>query len=493
MRLAAPHQTFSECDGTVHRSGPKQLLAACGELHQFLGEQEVRGPRAEHGDDLVEAVLQTFRLPIMDMGAHWTEWNRLRGRVPAWHPVGVVVEADGPVVRRHYGTHGTVEHAPLPPGTALAALVRRQQEAFAERGEPVEWKVYGHDSPELGAALTEAGFTGGWERSVLIAEALPPAEREAPPAQVAERAGEPPRRGVHNLYGVRDQAERAWTVAAGSPGPHAMSYAEMIADGASNEGDVFIEVLLGDDGLVTAVAWAHGDEQPYTVVGGLTSDDEEFVRACTDHWRRLNWLRCPLLAEADGPLRARLLELGFIEATTVRSYHWSPPGIPESSRPAQFLDWLHDDGPLWDRFYADFDFKPSTTYRPAITEPSPSAVWNLHSHHRIVTDLNAELDAIVQRGLLAATEAGEFVYWLDWQHDGYRYDPRRTGIPERPPRPGKGTYPDGDYYLHVTHDLRLGTFGHPWEQTLTVWGPSLLSAIEGELTELLGEPARRRD
>ncbi|MFB7608823.1 DUF2716 domain-containing protein [Streptomyces gardneri] len=32
-------------------------------------------------------------------------------------------------------------------------------------------------------------------------------------------------------------------------------------------------------------------------------------------------------------------------------------------------------------------------------------------------------------------------------------------------------HPHGDYYLHLTDDLRLGTFGHPWEETLTVWGP----------------------
>ncbi|MFE2875145.1 DUF2716 domain-containing protein [Streptomyces roseus] len=427
----------------------------------------------------------------MDLHEQWAEWNRQRGRVPAWHPVGVVVDPQGLVVRRHYGTHGTVEHSPLAPGTDVAGLVRLQQEAFAERGEPVEWKVYGHDSPGLDRALTAAGFTAGWERSVLIAGPLPDEERDTPPAQTADRPTEPPRQEVRNLYGVRDQAERAWKVATGSPGPHAVPYAEMIADGASEDGDVRIEVLL-EDGLIVAVAWAHPEEGgTFTVVGGLTSADADFIEACTDRWRRL-WSGMVLLTEADGPLRARLLEAGFSEATTVRSYHWSPPGAPETTRPAQFLDWLHDDGPLWDRFYADFDFKPSVTYRPTITDPSPSAVWNLHSHHRLVPDLPAELDAIVRRGLLAATEPGEFVYWLDWQHDGYRYDPRRTDLPGRPPRPGEGTYPNGDYYLNVTHDLRLGTFGHPWEQTLTVWGPTLLTAVEAELTDLLGDPVRHR-
>ncbi|MEU5149236.1 DUF2716 domain-containing protein [Streptomyces yangpuensis] len=63
------------------------------------------------------------------------------------------------------------------------------------------------------------------------------------------------------------------------------------------------------------------------------------------------------------------------------------------------------------------------------------------------------------------------MYRLDRQHDGYRYDPRRTGTP---PRPGQGTHPDGDYCLPV-------------------WGPALLTAVEGELTGLLGGPIRRRN
>ncbi|MFF1875202.1 hypothetical protein [Kitasatospora herbaricolor] len=90
----------------------------------------------------------------MDLGARWAMYEGLRGQVPVWYPVGVVIEADGPVVRRHYGTHGTAEHAALLPGTDTAALVRRQQEAFADRGEPVEWKVYGHGAAALPEEVT---------------------------------------------------------------------------------------------------------------------------------------------------------------------------------------------------------------------------------------------------------------------------------------------------------------------------------------------------
>lgn len=137
----------------------------------------------------------------MDLCERWAEWNGQRGRVPEWHPVGVVIDAQGLVVRRHYGTHGTVEYSPLVPGTDIAGLVRVQQEAFAERGEPVEWKVYGHDSPGLDRALTAAGFTAGWERSVLIVGPLPDEERDTPPAVASDRSADPPRREARDLYG----------------------------------------------------------------------------------------------------------------------------------------------------------------------------------------------------------------------------------------------------------------------------------------------------
>jgi hypothetical protein len=61
---------------------------------------------------------------------------------------------------------------------------------------------------------------------------------------------------------------------------------------------------------------------------------------------------------------------------------------------------------------------------------------------------------------------------------------------ERPAWPGTA-YPDGDYYLYVPADLRMGTFGHPWERTLCVFGDRLLGEVEEEITALLGAVLRR--
>ncbi|AWZ08836.1 hypothetical protein DRB96_29215 [Streptomyces sp. ICC1] len=111
---------------------------------------------------------------------------------------------------------------------------------------------------------------------------------------------------------------------------------------------------------------------------------------------------------------------------------------------------------------------------------------------RLTEKLTDGLDRILRPALRALTPPGERLHRLDWQHTGHDFDPHRVGGPGEPEWPGE-VYPNGDYYLYLQPDLLFGTFGHPWEQTLCVWGAGLLAAVEAELTGLLGEPLRRRD
>jgi hypothetical protein len=69
--------------------------------------------------------------------------------------------------------------------------------------------------------------------------------------------------------------------------------------------------------------------------------------------------------------------------------------------------------------------------------------------------------------------------------------PHQVGRPGKPDWPGY-VYPDGDYYLYLTGDMRLGTFGHPWERTLCVFGEALLAQVTDRITDLLGAPVRVR-
>ncbi|MFD6886456.1 DUF2716 domain-containing protein [Streptomyces sp. NPDC059957] len=196
------------------------------------------------------------------------------------------------------------------------------------------------------------------------------------------------------------------------------------------------------------------------------------------------------VAEADGDLRTALTAAGFVELTTVRTHRWHPEGSPARTRPVrETRDSV--EGGLWDRLEEEFGFRPSMHRFPGIDEPVPSVTWPLEA-----LDIEAEalgvLNGIVNRALTELTRPGEPVVWLDWQHTSYVFDPHRVGGPGEPDWPG-AVCPNGDYYLYLHPDLRFGTFGHPWEQTLCVWGAGLLAAVEAELTELLGEPLRRRD
>ncbi|MFH8386223.1 DUF2716 domain-containing protein [Kitasatospora sp. NPDC018058] len=153
-----------------------------------------------------------------------------------------------------------------------------------------------------------------------------------------------------------------------------------------------------------------------------------------------------------------------------------------------FDDPEHD--ALWDRFEARFEFKPSIAMFPGITEPPASVTWRLAAIDGTNDTIVDELQLIVERGLRACAGPGELLYWLDWNHAGARFDPHRVGRPGQPRWPG-GVYPDGDYYLYLTGDLRLGTFGHLWEDSLCVFGEELLAVVDDDLTSLLGTVLRR--
>lgn len=154
-----------------------------------------------------------------------------------------------------------------------------------------------------------------------------------------------------------------------------------------------------------------------------------------------------------------------------------------------------DEKAVWDRFDAVFDFRPSMHRYPAITEPTPSVTWSLNG---LEDDPGyARLDRLVEvmhAGFTALAGAGS-ILCLDWQHPSYRVWPSLVG-PENIDPPGQpgwplSPYPDGDYYIYLAEDFRFGTFGHPWELSLCVFGGDLLDLVEADLHGILGKVMRR--
>ncbi|WP_405412465.1 DUF2716 domain-containing protein [Streptomyces decoyicus] len=148
---------------------------------------------------------------------------------------------------------------------------------------------------------------------------------------------------------------------------------------------------------------------------------------------------------------------------------------------------------VWDRFCAEFAFRPSVyaTKWPAIKEPVASLTWSLAA---LDDDPDYErfdrLVEVVEQGMTACVPPRDRLFALDWQHASFRFSPHLVGGPGQERWP-LSPYPDGDYYIYLTEDFLTGSFGHPWEHSLCLFGQALLDTVAAQVDEILGVPIRR--
>jgi hypothetical protein len=154
---------------------------------------------------------------------------------------------------------------------------------------------------------------------------------------------------------------------------------------------------------------------------------------------------------------------------------------------------------VWDRFDEVFGFKPSMHAFPAITEPVPSITWSLRGlgddpGYRKLD----KLTALVTDALIACVPSGSSLLFLEWQHTSYRLRPDLPAtaifLPDAPdsrPLAPRSPFPDGDYPVLLAEDFSYGSFGHPWEYSLCLFGAPLLDAVADDVTRLLQTKLRR--
>ncbi len=249
--------------------------------------------------------------------------DQLRGQVPRAVPAGMRVEHDGPLVRlTGWAGGGFVEGRELDQldGARLDALIARQVSFFATRGEPFEWKLYGHDRPDLPERLVAAGFAPDEVETVVIAPvAVVAADPRLPDGVSIREVGE--RRDLERI----DELEQA--VWQGGPRLAADLEAELVADPGG------LAILVAEAGAtVVSAGWirfAHGTDFA-TLWGGST----------LPAWRRrgiyraLVARRAALAAErgfryvqvdASADSRPILERLGFVAVATTTPFRWTPP------------------------------------------------------------------------------------------------------------------------------------------------------------------------
>jgi hypothetical protein len=152
-------------------------------------------------------------------------------------------------------------------------------------------------------------------------------------------------------------------------------------------------------------------------------------------------------------------------------------------------------GTLMTRFTRRFSFCPSIEPRewPSITEPRPSVTLDLSPTW--ADGMARDPDELILGLLVAAFPANERLVAINYNHFAWWFWPhqfsavsRESPYSEVPTReimvkPGVFVaadswpvhpFPNGDYSIVVSEDMTSGTFGHPWEQTLCVFGPRLI-------------------
>lgn len=236
-------------------------------------------------------------------------------------PAGTRVERDGPVERvvgAHSGFVATPADLDLPEAE-LAALVARQRDVFAARGEAVEWKTRGHDRPDcMPRLLEEAGFRAEAVETVMVGAASTCAGDPMLPPGVDLVA-------LTSLAAVQEVAamesaiwgeDRSWLVT---------DVGRRVVDGT-----VAMVAARSGSTMVSAawVVWVPGTAFAY-LAGGATLPE----------WRRRGIYRALvarraamavdrgvryLAVDASEDSRPVLEGLGFVAVTTTTPYVWHP-------------------------------------------------------------------------------------------------------------------------------------------------------------------------
>nr|WP_245555623.1 DUF2716 domain-containing protein [Gordonia soli] len=127
---------------------------------------------------------------------------------------------------------------------------------------------------------------------------------------------------------------------------------------------------------------------------------------------------------------------------------------------------------------------------PAVIEPEPSVTFDLTVPRESAAAWAAQFDAVNAEALRCFVSQFDDPGWivLDWQHPGYRFDAvtHATTFDTEWRVP---IHPNGDYNTFARPDFSEGTFGHPWEQTLCVFGPRLVATLGRTLATWL--PTKR--
>ena len=250
--------------------------------------------------------------------------EQLRAHMHEPHPDGVSFEHDGPLLRTlGFANRGWIEYRDLGgvDGHELDALIARQVQVFAERGEPFEWKLHGHDRPaDLPDRLRAAGLVPEETETVMIGRVdAVAAEPSLPEGVVIREVREP-----GDFARIAQLEEAVWQ--------KEHSWVDDLAEERAADPDG-LRIFLAEAGdLAVCAGWVRfpSGTEFVTYWGGATLPawrGRGIYRALVAHRARLAAERGRGYIEVDASDDSRpiLERLGFVAVTTTTPYVWSPP------------------------------------------------------------------------------------------------------------------------------------------------------------------------
>ena len=254
---------------------------------------------------------------------------QLRAVVPDPMSEGLRVERDGPLLRFvGWGDGGGIFYRDLGglEGAELDELIARQIRVFADRREPFEWKLHGHDRPaDLTERLIAHGFVPEELETVLVAPVeLVTGELDALEGISLREVSE---RDDMDRIGAMEEA--IWHDGRSDWVPSSLEN-ERAADPQA----ITIVVAESADEVVCAgwVRFVAGTDFA-TFSGGGTLPDwrgrgiYRAVVTCRANLAAERGFRY-LQVDASSGSRPILERMGFIAVTTTTPFIWTPPGVP---------------------------------------------------------------------------------------------------------------------------------------------------------------------
>ena len=248
--------------------------------------------------------------------------EQVRGSIADRLPVNWDPGWDGPLLRVTTPKRGFAFARDLDALSVeeLDSLIFRLREFFAERGEAVEWKTYGHDRADLTERLKLAGFEPEDDETVVIGHASDLAEACSVPGDVSIRATT----DHDDLHRIADMESEVW-------GEDWSFLAADLASRIDSSPNDIVILVAEAAGKVVSAAWLV--EMPGTefswLWGGSTLAEwrhKGIYRALVARRAQIAVERGTkyLVVDASDDSRPILQRLGLKKVTTTTPWVWTP-------------------------------------------------------------------------------------------------------------------------------------------------------------------------